>query len=357
MVLEELAAQRSLNHEKAHKQGVSALRDLQRAAPWIKPVRLSAFDGEAARNHWREQYQRLFEVIDTSPEVARQALVREANRHKPAKGPDAKVKGGARDAATWLSVVDYLKAHPAEKVFFVSSNTKDFGDGSTYPPPMDEDIRGMEWRLTHLTSFDDVVSTFSKPLEIDEENIENVLTRLLTTEEALTPLEAAANDLLGPRMITWAADEAADVMVLRLDGYAPANFIGWAATPKPVLRRVRDASGHQIGEEEWYTATVDWILVGFAASRHGHTLADGANFGPTACQWTVKMLFSSRQGEVPTILQYGRPQDLDPAEKDEWEPLVRKAAADAAVNYVQLATKFLVTGKPDGITIGDTAAG
>jgi len=29
-----------------------------------------------------------------------------------------------------------------------------------------------------------------------------------------------------------------------------------------VLRRVQDIAGHKIGEESWYAATVDWILVG-----------------------------------------------------------------------------------------------
>jgi hypothetical protein len=44
-----------------------------------------------------------------------------------------------------------------------------------------------------------------------------------------------------------------------------------------------------------------------------------------ACQWRTKLLFSSKPGEPPTLLQNWPPESLDAAEQDEWEPLVGKA--------------------------------
>lgn len=85
----------------------------------------------------------MFEIIDTSGNVARQALLREANCEKPAKGPDAKDKGGARDVAIWLSVIEYLKDNLEEKVIFVTGNTRDFGDGSEFPAPMSDDLKDL----------------------------------------------------------------------------------------------------------------------------------------------------------------------------------------------------------------------
>ncbi|GAB3004540.1 hypothetical protein GCM10023080_082730 [Streptomyces pseudoechinosporeus] len=49
---------------------------------------------------------------------------------------------GGRDAAIWLTAVEYAREHPEETVYFVSRNTKDFGDGTAYPPLMDQDLEG-----------------------------------------------------------------------------------------------------------------------------------------------------------------------------------------------------------------------
>jgi hypothetical protein len=104
-----------------------------------------------------------------------------------------------------------------------------------------------------------------------------------------------------------------------------------------ILRRVRDAAGHKIGEDAWYTATVDWILVGMASVPAGTVGTSIALHGlsvPTrvACQWRTKLLFSDKEGESPTLLQHWPPQALDPAEQAEWQPLVQKAMPQFAVS-------------------------
>jgi hypothetical protein len=340
MVQEELVAHRVLRHAKAHAEAVAATRTLNRTAPWAHEPEPGPFDRDAASGYWRGQYRRLFDVIETSGDVARQALQREANRQKPAKGPDAGDKGGARDAAIWLSVVDYLKANPGETAYFVTGNTRDFGDGTDFPAPMNADIKGLESRLKLLTSFDDAVSEFTTPLEIDERT-RDVLVGLLTSDDALTLLRRSVMDLLAaqPGPGPWEGNTVHAYLPLpATDAYQTVHWATWTREPRAVLRRVQAVAGHKIGEESWYTATVDWILVGqpsppvsVSSGRTPLTLVVHSAPDWIACQWQTRLLFTSKPGERLTILQYSDPESLDPAERDEWEPLVRKAAPQITV--------------------------
>lgn len=332
MVLEELVAQRVLQHAKAHAQAMAAVRDLNRAAPWIREPGPRPFDRSEASDYWRKAYGKLFEIIDTSGDVARRALVREANREKPAKGPDSKDKGGARDAAIWLSVVEYLQDNPDEEVCFVTGNTHDFGDGSAFPAPMADDIKGFEDRLQILTSFDSVVSAFSTPLDINEEHAERDLAALLTSDTALSLLAGAVRETLDAQHRLWEGTGAVQALMPghpTTVGYPQVTWSTWVSEPQVILRRVQDASGHKIGEDAWYTAIVDWILVGTASAAGTLTTSPPGYSLPAprliACQWRTKLLFSNRPGEPPTLLQYWPPRPLDPAEQDEWQPLIQKA--------------------------------
>lgn len=353
MVQEELAAHRVLRHAKAHAEAVTATRALNRTAPWAHEPEPGPFDRDAASAYWRKQYGRLFDIIETSGDVARLALQREANRQKPAKGPEAGDKGGARDAAIWLSVVDYLKANPDETAYFVTGNTRDFGNGTEFPAPMDADIKGLESRLKLLTSFDDAVSEFTTPLEIDE-HTRDVLVGLLTCDDALTLLQSSVRELLAAQPGPWEGNTVQAYLPLpAADAYRPVRWGTWTCEPRAVLRRVQDIAGHKIGEESWYTATADWILVGQSSapvSSPVHTppalmLAPAPTW--IACQWQTRLLFTSKPGERLTILQYSDPESLDPAERDEWEPLVRKVAPQITVT-AQLPE---VAGSRFGLTI------
>lgn len=334
MVREELVAQRVLRNAEAHSAAVSAIRTLNRIAPWIGERQPKPFDRGQVSDHWRQEYGRLFKVIETSGDVAREALLREANCQKPAKGTDAKAKGGARDVAIWLSVVDYLKSNPDEKVYFVAANTHDFGDGNEFPAPMAADIEGLEDRLELLTSFDSVVSEFSTPLVIDEEHVQKELVGLLTSEATVKLLVQTARELFAAHPGSWGGNAVQAYSywagLASADTYAPVRWSTWDSEPKAVLRRVRDVTGHKIGEDEWYTATVDWILVGLASvpSSSSTTLTTPYVVSVPrwiACQWKTKLLFSSKPGELPNLLQSELPESLDANEQDEWEPLVRKA--------------------------------
>jgi hypothetical protein len=163
MVYEELISHQVLPYIEAFQQATAAIDKLNKRNQWGRALRRPPNHIEQARSYWRSQYEELFQILETSGETARQALSREANCQKPAK-VDPENKGGARAAAIWLSVVDFLKANPKESVFFVCGNTSDFSNGTSYPQPMANDLHGVESRLTHLTSFEQFVSRFTEQI-------------------------------------------------------------------------------------------------------------------------------------------------------------------------------------------------
>lgn len=80
------------------------------------------------------------------------------------------VKTGSRDAAIWLTAVEYAREHPDETVYFVSKNTNDFGDGSSYKgrARLWRDIQELGDRFKHYASLDPVVAEFTQPTEVDD---------------------------------------------------------------------------------------------------------------------------------------------------------------------------------------------
>lgn len=72
---------------------------------------------------WREELLQSFEVIPIDADDAREALTREAERRKPAKGSGV----GARDCAIWLTVKRQHE-QTGGPTYFVSDNIEDFAD-------------------------------------------------------------------------------------------------------------------------------------------------------------------------------------------------------------------------------------
>lgn len=129
VVLEELTAHRSVPYREKYEAAEAALRSLKDGTPWLLHTPLP----------------QMHLHIPTSEAVLKESLIREANLLPPCKqvmanaGGDT-VKVGARDAAIWLTAVEYARQHPDETVYFVSKNTKDFGDGVPLP-----NERGPRW--------------------------------------------------------------------------------------------------------------------------------------------------------------------------------------------------------------------
>lgn len=101
---------------------------------------------------------------------------------------------GARDAAIWFSILEFLKQNPEEHVCFVTDNTSDFGDGTVYPYPLNEDVRGLEGRLTRLKDFDQVVSQFTK--EVSGKDAEAAAGLLLRSQAVRERVAQTAAEIL-----------------------------------------------------------------------------------------------------------------------------------------------------------------
>jgi hypothetical protein len=312
MVREELVAQQVIEYRNAYIQAESAINQLNRRTFWSRtPVALPSPRIERAKRYWRDQFAEVLETLQTSGASARAALAREAFREKPAK-ITTKEKSGARDVAIWLSVVDYLRANPNDPVYFVTSNVKDFGDGTAYESPMLEDLGDMAARLTYLTSFDDCISRFSTTIDANLEDVKELLSNLVGA--SLTPIVRAAHTTLsGGRFEGTRLDES----------FEPFHWTAWILPPSAAVREVTEASGHRLGDAEWYTASVDWILEGLtqpAGPLYGSV--DISAVMPTACQWRTKVLFSAGQEPKLAIVDFEAPRAFDPSDRSTLEPLL-----------------------------------
>ena len=114
--------------------------------------------------------------------------------------------------------------------------------------------------------------------------LKELLTHLVG--DSLTPIVSAAhNSLRGGRFEGT-----------RIDGpFEPFHWTVWLLPPSVIVREVSDASGHRIGDDEWYTAAVDWILVGITQPA-GPVYGSGQDISAivqTACQWHTKRVIHS----------------------------------------------------------------
>ncbi|MGW6456535.1 PIN domain-containing protein [Streptomyces sp. NPDC055078] len=262
IVVEELAAQKSLEYTKAHEAAERALEVLRKATPWAAESGRTK-ETDKVREHWRAYYGRLGTVIRSSQEVMEEAIRREANVIPPCKqaGPEKKpFKIGGRDAAIWLTAVEYARANPEETVYFVSSNITDFGDGSSYEPPMDQDLDGLGDRFRHLTSFDDVVAEFAQPTSVDMDTVVEICEQ---------PEVQQAVRAYSFRHWTFGAHifsqgfEATTITGANTTRTTRAQ--GWIDPHRVVVRRLSTdkITGYHIGDAVWVTAEVAWELSGY----------------------------------------------------------------------------------------------
>lgn len=326
MVREELVAKQVLEYVAAYESAQSATEGLNRKTPWGAHASLPPCEVETVKEHWRNIYGEVLSTLETSGENAKRALAREAYCEKPAK-TNPKAKGGARDAAIWLSVIDYLRDNPEDEVYFVTDNSSDFGNGEDYPAPMLDDLDDMRGRLTLLASFEEVISRFTQKIDADIERIRDLLTVL--SDEALALIGASAHATM--------KDGRYEGTRITRGSFEPYIWKDWPLPPAAVLRRVDGATGHKINESEWYTADVEWILVGLAEPTDqpyidnttvlGSLAMDGASIMPqVACNWHTKILFSTGVDEALTIVAADLPTALSSDDRTELQPLISKAA-------------------------------
>ncbi|QIY76709.2 hypothetical protein HEP84_06395 [Streptomyces sp. RLB1-33] len=242
-------------------------------------------------DHWRDAYGEIFEVIETSGAALRRAYQREAMALPPAKTVKDHAEGG-RDAAIWFSILEFLKENPDQHVYFVTNNTSDFGDGSSYRYPMNEDVRGLEDRLTMLKNFDQVVSEFTK--EVSGKEAEDAAAQLLAS--------SAVRDGVAEAALGLSTLNGYDGLG---EGGSAERWFAWSGTPDVELLAVTGVTGHALEGDVWYTATAKWLLYGLAVDEV-ESIA-----GYVACVWETKILFSAGDGMGPTLLTSGEPVPPD----------------------------------------------
>lgn len=331
MVLEERAAQLALKYTEAHENASAALRQLQRETPGGVPA-LGDPDPEAVRAHWRERLGELVEVLPTSEASLREGMFREANVLPPANSiphptkENRILKLGARDVAIWLSAVEYARAHPEETVYFVSSNTRDFGKGSgAYPPPMDKDVEGIGDRFKHLTSLADLLKLIAPTVEVTSQQVEKFLPAY-----AGHVREAAKARWGGPDISAY-SDRSHQAVLARWGAPTRSTAIpGFPAlvqesgevaeaecwlSPRNDLHvkalQVHQVQGYQLGDQEWCTATVQWQFIGLALVAN--------TMSRVCCTWTTPIVMALMEdAPSPRIVATNRPKAPVDGHDVEW---------------------------------------
>ncbi|MGA6221257.1 PIN domain-containing protein [Streptomyces umbrinus] len=318
MVFHEMIAQQVIEYRDAYDRAETAVKRVRGRHPDSSQVFMGAHNGpniEGVRRGWERQYRAIFDLIPTTGAMALKALIREANGEKPAKLTEKqgeKKKEGARDVAIWLSVVDYMRKNPDEYVYFVTKNSKDFGDGSEWPAPMDDDIRGMEGRIKILADMDAVISALTEEVQAGE----------LTTE-ASAALEVLSQTIgeLTIKMLRGRPEPASMLSKFDRTGhFKRATFRQWVASPDAELLAVSNVTGHKIGDNVWFVADVEWLLWGVA-----QMFIPAIEAAPVACIWETRVLMTTSGVERPTIVS-DRPvvRRLLPENRDKWEPVIER---------------------------------
>ncbi|MGW3971190.1 PIN domain-containing protein [Streptomyces ardesiacus] len=318
-VVEELAAQRTLRYKEKYDAAFDAIKALRANTPWHSNARMAALETEKVRQHWRDAFGAIVDVLPPSTSVLQEAAFREANVIPPCKrlevkGQNKPVKTGSRDAAIWLTAVEYAREHPDETVYFVSKNTDDFGDGTSHKGQMAFDVQDLGDRFQHYTSLDPVVDQFTEPTEVDEAS---VLDRLGTPEAAsVIAQEAAAKWALDIKdWTTFGSPIVAGSLwpVPSTDGtevFAERILSrGWVGTLHAQVGLVSEVNAFRIGDHVWCTATVQWLLSGL-------TFRDGEmRLDRMASSWETRVLLSPTNAESQlTILRSRSPRPLAPEE-------------------------------------------
>ncbi|HEY9326709.1 MAG TPA: PIN domain-containing protein [Streptomyces sp.] len=304
IVMEELVAQHAVKYRKQHEAAVQAVKALKKLTPWELDARLEDGNPAMVREHWRDRYGVVVDTVPTSERALREAAVREANGLAPARidtGASRSVKTGYRDAAVWMSVMDYALDHPEETVYFVSSNTKDFGDGVTYESPMGWDVDGLENEFVHLTSLDQVLDRFTEPAEVSEE----YLRKLLTVGDASPTIGMQVYSRDGSQAFEGGFDATAFRGSL---GSGPYRIWAdkWLAAPAAVMDSMSDAQAFKIGEHVWCTVNVRWLLSGLAfPDRDNRDLLAFAS-----CWWDTRLLLSVQDEPRLVVLRGQSPKRL-----------------------------------------------
>jgi hypothetical protein len=160
-VMVEAEAQRLAKAQTAFGQLHRAVLAARRFAPIESP---SVPTAEETAADFRAALGRRFDVAPLPPGAAEEALRRDAFKLPPAHG-----KGGARDAAIWLTI-KWEHVNSADESAFVTHNRTDFSDpanASVLHPVLREELGDHARRFLYYGSADALVIALASPTECD----------------------------------------------------------------------------------------------------------------------------------------------------------------------------------------------
>ncbi|MGW5928781.1 PIN domain-containing protein [Streptomyces anulatus] len=292
MVVEERSAQLAIKYRETYRKAAQALDQLRRDAPGPVPE-LGEPEEDAVRERYREQLRELADILPTSEAALREGVVRESNALPPA-GVKKDMKVGARDVSIWLSAVEYAKSNPDEKVYFVSSNTKDFtaGDGP-YPYPMSKDLEGVSDRFVHLAQLADLLKVVAPSVEVAPERVMELL-----------PL--SIKHFRKAVMAHWGSPVQAmftPFPALSMSSGTTKAAHGWYGTDQTTQLKalnVTAVQGYRLGDQDWCTASVQWQVMGWTR------FTDRVDMGCTI--WETSILLPLAESGPPRILRSEEPK-------------------------------------------------
>ncbi|MFC5643281.1 hypothetical protein [Kitasatospora cinereorecta] len=143
----------------------------------------------------------------------------------------------------------------------MTNNHTDFGDGTTYPYPMDQDLGDLADRLKQLTDFDEVVTAF---------------TETVSSKQARTAAEAY---LKSDRVTETIAQTAAELLRSPLgfpgtgEGHGLGLKVRSTGSPGPALARHRVSATYTSGSfgSRATSATSDPLALSTSASHAAST--------------------------------------------------------------------------------------
>lgn len=311
VVMTELVSHRVIPQREKHEKAVDAFQNYATSSPWLVVTQAPDLDLERLTKHWRAKHEEIVQVVDVSASALREAYRRESMHLPPCSRVEVggrPIKIGGRDAAIWLTAVEYAREHQDETVVFVSANTSDFGTGSPYPYPMNEDVAGLA-NFVHLTSFTDLISRFATPSEVQDGEAQ----RVLSTPEAAKVIQREVRMELGvprrgpgPYSFEVATSRTADMDQAEFDEDDIETVVatGFIRRPQVKLSSVRDIKAHEIAGHVWCSATARWLLSGIVGKGRLRRFAF-----PGAASWETRVLFSPTQSGIPlTVLRTWSPK-------------------------------------------------
>ncbi|MFD3920254.1 PIN domain-containing protein [Streptomyces sp. NPDC058595] len=312
-VMSELVSHRVVSQREKHEKAVEALKNYEGSSPWPIRVPAPSLNLDRLTQYWSEKYGEIVSVVHASEGALREAFRREAMLLPPCKQVEAGNKDhkiGGRDAAIWLTAVEYARGHPDETVVFVSANTGDFGDGPPYPYPMDEDLAGLS-NFVHLTKFTEVISRFATPTH---DVRADAALRVLSSKGAAHVIQREVRRELGVRQghervfpVEVTTSRTGNFNLDEVDGGDLETVMVRGFTrPRVKLSSVSDVTAHEIAGHIWCSATARWLISGLVLDRSWRDThrSRGPQVFPAGTTWETRVLFSTTQPDLPlTVLR------------------------------------------------------